>query len=77
MNRPLAALLRLAGLALVSLLALQLWFVARIALMAAVDPQSTSFQRSEAWRLLVEKHALAWDQRWVPYERISSNLKRA
>jgi hypothetical protein len=34
---------------------LQLFFVGRIALMAVVDPQSTSFQRSEAWRLATEK----------------------
>jgi monofunctional glycosyltransferase len=77
LNRPLAALLRLGALLLLSALALQLWFAARIALMAVIDPQSTTFQRSEVWRLLVEKHALAWDQRWVPYERISPNLKRA
>jgi len=77
MSRPLAALLRLAALVLISLIALQLWFAARIAVMAVVDPQSTSFQRSEAWRLLVEKHMVLWDQRWVPYERISANLKRA
>ena len=32
-------------------LALQLFFLVRIALMATVDPQSTTFQRSEAWRL--------------------------
>ena len=35
-----------------SALALQLYFLARIALMAVVDPQSTSLQRSEAFRLL-------------------------
>ncbi len=71
------ALARILGLLLLSLLALQLYFLARIALMAVVDPQSTSFQRSEAWRLRTERHALAWSQQWVPYERISPNLKRA
>jgi monofunctional biosynthetic peptidoglycan transglycosylase len=49
----------------------------RIALMATVDPQSTTFQRSEAYRLSVEKDRLRWRQQWVPYERISDNLKRA
>ena len=39
------------GLVLVALLALQLYFVARIALMAVVAPESTAFERSEAWRL--------------------------
>lgn len=68
---------RLAALLLLSALALQLYFLARIALMTVVDPQSTTFQRSEAWRLLTEKHALAWHQQWLPYERISPSLKRA
>lgn len=65
------------GLLLLCTLALQLVFVARIALMNVVDPQSTSFQRSEAWRLLVEKHQIAWSQQWVDAERISPHLKRA
>ena len=56
---------------------LQLYFVGRIALMAVVAPQSTSFQRSEIWRLLVEKRQVAWAQDWVDAERISPNLKRA
>lgn len=58
-------------------MAVQLYFVGRIALMAVVDPQSTAFQRSEAWRLAVEKRELKWRQQWVPYAELSSNLKRA
>jgi monofunctional biosynthetic peptidoglycan transglycosylase len=45
--------------------------------MAIVDPESTTFQRSEAWRIASEKHRLPWRQEWVPYQRISDNLKRA
>jgi monofunctional biosynthetic peptidoglycan transglycosylase len=45
--------------------------------MVVVDPQSTTFQRSEAWRLLVDKGEILWSQQWVDYERISPNLKRA
>jgi len=71
------ALLRLLALLLLAALALQLWFLLRIALMSVVDPQSTSFQRSEAWRLLVEQHRLLWSQQWVGYEHIAPNLKRA
>jgi monofunctional biosynthetic peptidoglycan transglycosylase len=70
-------LLRLVALLLVSFFALQLYFVGRVALMVVVDPQSTSFQRSEAWRLLTEKQQILWSQQWVPYARISGNLKRA
>ena len=68
---------RLLALVLVSALALQLFFVARVALMNLADPQSTTFQRSEAWRILSERHALLWSQQWVGYARISTNLKRA
>ncbi len=69
--------LRLVGLLLLTSLSLQLVFAARIALMNVVDPQSTPFQRSEAWRLLIEKRQIAWSQSWVPADRISPNLKRA
>ena len=68
---------RLIALLLLCSAALQLYFVARIALMAVLAPQSTSFQRSEAWRLLVEKHRIAWRQDWVDEGRISASLKRA
>lgn len=67
-------LLRWLGLVLLALAALQLFFVLRIAAMAVIDPQSTAFQRSEAWAL---RHDLRWRQEWVPYGRISDHLKRA
>ena len=50
-------LLRWLSLVAVALVALQLFFVARIATMAVVAPQSSSFQRSEAWRLASERMA--------------------
>jgi monofunctional biosynthetic peptidoglycan transglycosylase len=71
------AVLRWLLLVLLAGMAVQLYFVGRIALMAVVDPQSTAFQRSEAWRLAVEKRELTWRQQWVPYAELSSNLKRA
>ena len=71
------AVLRWLALALVAGLALQAFFVARVALMAVIDPESTTFQRSEAWRIANERDKLRWSQRWVPYSQISDNLKRA
>jgi monofunctional glycosyltransferase len=71
------ALLRWSALALLAFLSLQVFFVGRIALMAVVAPQSTTFQRSEAWRLTRERDRLRWSQRWVPYAQISDHLKRA
>ena len=71
------ALLRWIGWLALALLGLQLFFVARIALMAVVAPESTAFQRSEAWRVLQERGALRWRQQWLDYERISEHLKHA
>ena len=62
---------------LVAGLLLQLYFVVRIAAMLAIDPQSTAFERSEAWRVTTEKGELRWRQQWTPYDKISNNLKRA
>jgi monofunctional biosynthetic peptidoglycan transglycosylase len=71
------AALRLIGMLALATLALQLFFVARIALMVAVDPESTTFQRSEMWRIVREKHVLPWAQESVARDRLSDNLRRA
>jgi monofunctional biosynthetic peptidoglycan transglycosylase len=71
------ALARWIALVILAFVALQLFFVGRIAAMAVIDPQSTTFQRSEAWRIATERDRLRWRQQWVPYEQISDNLKRA
>ena len=60
-----------------ALLFLELYFVGRIAVMATVAPQSTAFQRSEAWRIVNARGSLPWAQQWVEYNQISDNLKRA
>lgn len=70
-------LLRWLTLVLLAAVALELFFVLRIALMAVVDPQSTSFQRSEIWAQLHNRGSLRWQQQWVPYAQISDHLKRA
>ncbi|MBX3638405.1 MAG: transglycosylase domain-containing protein [Rubrivivax sp.] len=45
--------------------------------MAVVDPASTAFQRSEAWRLLTSEGRILWSQQWQPRERLSRQLERA
>jgi len=69
---------------LVAGLALQLFFLGRIAFMTMVAPESTAFQRSEAWQIATNGRANAkrgqspgWQQEWVPYDRIADTLKRA
>ena len=71
------ALLRWIGLVAFAVLALELFFVLRIAAMAAVNPESTTFQRSEAWAQIASGGPLRWRQQWVPYAQISDHLKRA
>jgi monofunctional biosynthetic peptidoglycan transglycosylase len=69
--------LRWLGLAVAALLALQLYFVVRIAAMTVLDPQSTAFERSQAWRQWHDKGSWRWRQQWVAYPQIADNLKRA
>ena len=42
-----------------------------------IDPASTTFQRSEAWRLLSTRGHIEWSQQWVDADQISVQLKRA
>lgn len=69
--------LRLLLLLVVAWLGLQFFFVARIAFMARIAPESTAFERSEAWRVLHTQDRLRWRQDWVNYDHISNHLKRA
>ena len=68
---------RLLVLVLLAGLALQFYFVGRIALMAVLNPESSAFQRSEAYLIAKNTGALKWRQQWVPYSELSDNLKRA
>ncbi|HET7865866.1 MAG TPA: transglycosylase domain-containing protein [Burkholderiaceae bacterium] len=77
MKRLWTGLLRLVALLILSGLALQLYFLARVALMTVVAPQSTAFQRSEIWRLAREQHRIAWAQDWRPYAQLSRHIKHA
>ncbi len=71
------SLLRLALLVGIAAASLQVAFALRIGWMSISDPQSTTFQRSEAWRLLTAPGQAAWGQHWVRYDRVSTHLKRA
>lgn len=62
---------------LLAAVCLQLFFVGRIALMTVLAPQSTAFERSQAWQIVSNKGALPWRQEWQDYDHISDALKRA
>ena len=77
MNGTSRSLLRVTVLLVLALVALQLYFLARVALMIVIDPQSTTFQRSEAWRLLRTEGRIAWRPQWVDMPQIARHLQRA
>ena len=55
---------------------LQLFFLARIALLEVTAPASTAVQRSQAWQLA--RHGpLRWHRQWRGLDRISPHLQRA
>lgn len=56
---------------------MQMYFVIQIGLWAALDPSSTAFQRAECWRLCGLSWSCPVQSYWVPYDKISANLKRA
>jgi monofunctional biosynthetic peptidoglycan transglycosylase len=68
---------RLLLLAALALLALQLWYLGCIAYWKYENPRQTAFMERELDRLQAKNAKAQLRQQWVPYERISANLKRA
>ena len=58
-------------------LGLQVFFVARIAMMRYVDPGSTAFQRSELGRISLKYSAVRWSQKWVNRPKLPVHIQRA
>ena len=56
---------------------MQIYFALQIALWISLDPSSTAFQRAEHWRLCSWHWTCSVQSHWVPYDKISNNLKRA
>ncbi len=68
---------RAAAIAALLLLSVQLWFFGWIAYWSWANPAETAFMRHELARLRKSNPSAKLQQQWVPYERISVNLKRA
>ncbi|QWD64272.1 monofunctional biosynthetic peptidoglycan transglycosylase [Polynucleobacter sp. MWH-UH2A] len=62
---------------LAGFVAMQLYFVIQIGLWTSLDPSNTAFQRAEHWRLCSWHLTCDIQSQWVPYDKISNNLKRA
>jgi monofunctional biosynthetic peptidoglycan transglycosylase len=69
--------LRLALLALLLLVAIQLWFAGWIVFWRWQNPAETAFMQRERERLQARGPQARLKHQWLPYERISTNLKRA
>jgi monofunctional glycosyltransferase len=68
---------RAALLALIVLAAFQAWFLCCIVYWKWNNPAHTAFMRHAQERLAVRNPSVRLQQQWVPYGRISGNLKRA
>lgn len=60
-----------------ALVCLQLFFILRVACMSALMPESTSFQRSQAWQILTRDGRLPWRQEPVALSAVSTKVQRA
>jgi monofunctional biosynthetic peptidoglycan transglycosylase len=58
-------------------LATQVFYFVQIGIWSVVNPGSTAFMRTDAWRLARDVPPASIQHQWVPYEQISRNLKRA
>ncbi|MEA3093006.1 MAG: monofunctional glycosyltransferase [Caballeronia sp.] len=61
----------------IAVIATQVYFFAMVGIYTFVNPSSTAFMRSDAWRLAQDRPDLSIQRTWIPYDQISRNLKRA
>ena len=62
---------------LIALTAVQFWFLVHVWYWAGNNPESTAFMRARLEILQEDNPKARLRQQWVPYQRISSHLKRA
>jgi monofunctional biosynthetic peptidoglycan transglycosylase len=62
---------------LLACVGLQLFFVLRVLSMQWVMPESTAFQRSQAWQIVMRDGQLPWRQEWVSLSAVSTKMQRA
>jgi monofunctional biosynthetic peptidoglycan transglycosylase len=65
------------GLLVVAALAVQLWFFAHVLWWRSFQPEASAFMVARLERLREKDPKARLAQQWVPYERISAQLKRA
>lgn len=67
----------LLGLVLLLFFALQLWFFGHVIWYRSHNPESTSFMRSQLHVLQTKDPQASLRHEWIPYEKISKQLKNA
>jgi monofunctional biosynthetic peptidoglycan transglycosylase len=65
------------GFLVVAAVAVQLWFFAHVLWWRSFQPEQSAFMAARGARLLAKEPKAKLAHHWVPYERISSQLKRA
>lgn len=60
-----------------SVIALEVFFVLRIAIAAVLPITSTAFQRTEIVKLYFSEGLIDWRHNWMDYAEISENMKKA
>jgi len=65
------------GAAVLVVAALQLWFFAHVLYWTRFNPATTAFMERRLEALREKRPGVRLQRQWVPYERISANLKRA
>jgi monofunctional biosynthetic peptidoglycan transglycosylase len=65
------------GALVMTVFAVQVWFLAHVLYLNAFNPSSTAFMDRRAEALRAKDPAARLHYEWVPYERISVHLKRA
>jgi len=58
-------------------LLVQVWYCSQVLWWSSHNPQTTAFMRHRLERLRAKHPRVKLEQHWVPYARISDNLKRA
>jgi len=65
------------GALVIAAVAVQCWYYAHVLWWKAYEPATTAFMEARIERLREKDPRAKLEQRWVPYERISTQLKRA
>ena len=65
------------GILVVAALAVQLWFFAHVLWWRSFQPEQSAFMAARVAQLRAKDPKVKLAHQWVPYERISSQLKRA